>query len=110
MAQAIGSFAPIDATIEDDVRAFDFTSSLAVGDSVASIAPGFPTLTCPDGDDPNPNSRLDGSATLTGNIVSQKFKTMLAAQYVFTVLVVTTQGAKLSLWQYLQGTEIPGSL
>lgn len=97
--KATTNFADI-APDEQINLAIDFTSRLSPGDTIASIT----NWTCTVADDslaPDaaPSSRLIGSPSLSGAVVTQAVGNCLSGvTYVMEALVQTAAGDKLSIW------------
>lgn len=100
--KAQGAFSPLNPG-EGDVYGFDFTFDLATGDSVNGAIP--PVWSCTDaaGVDPNPQARLEGPPTLTGNKTYQVVGGPVAgAIYVLSAKVQPAISPKpLILWAFL---------
>jgi|SRR4051812_41097754 hypothetical protein len=99
--KAQGSFSPMNPG-ESEIFSFDFTRDLATGDSVIAIP--APVWSCTDslGVDPNPQARLEGPPTLSGNQTLQRVSDPVAgAVYVLAAKVKTSKGNFLELWGFL---------
>lgn len=102
MPKAIGNFSAINYG-GSRILEFDFTSSLADGDSLDSLVDW--SCTVASGTDANPSSRITTPPTTTGNRTQQKFippSTGTAwVVYILRADILTTNGEDLELWAYL---------
>ena len=91
-------YSAIDPT-ETAAFSMDFTNDLGSGETINTA-----TWTCVDitGLDTSASSRLIGSATTTGSIVTQRVGTCLAGSiYRLTATIVTSASQTLSLWSHV---------
>lgn len=106
--KANGSFTLMNPP-EAEALAFDFTSQLAPGDSVASVIAWLCSVIS-GGLDPNSQGLLTGGSTLTGNITAHMFDTASAipgVTYAVSALIMTANGNKLLLWAPLPVESVP---
>lgn len=94
----LADFDPIDPG-ESERFAFDFTNALSTGETPLSTAWSIQVVV---GSDSAAASRLIGTASLSGNVSSQKIGNCQAGvKYLVVANVTTSAGDVLSLWSKL---------
>jgi hypothetical protein len=102
--KAIGDWSPVNFG-GSRILELNFTDSLGVGDTVASLAGWSCVIASGDGD-ATPANRILTPPTLTGSKTQQKFISLGSGiltpiVYICRADVVTTFGEDLELWSYL---------
>lgn len=99
--KATSDFDPI-APDEEVNLSMDFTEVLSQGDSIESISAWNCTVSDRSvAEDASPGSRLIGSPSLAGNLVTQTVDQAIPnVTYVMEAVVLTVGGETLSLWAY----------
>jgi len=101
MPQASTDFTPVDpAPYFVGARGFDFTTQLAVGETITG--PPSVTISVKSGTDPSPSSHLIGAPSLSGNVVSQVIGTLVGGvTYLLIATVSTNMGGTRTITAHL---------
>lgn len=90
----------MDAGYEDDVFTLDFVNDLNSGETISSVAVALAVMK---GTDPNPSSRLVGSASISGTKCSQVIDVRTApggVYYRLIMTIATNQRIAVALWSH----------
>jgi hypothetical protein len=99
MPQATEAQLPARGSIETFNVTFDFSNALSEGETISAVA--SVTINAFKGIDPDAQSRLYGSATISGSLIGIRLREMLAdVTYQIIVAVQTTDSETLGLWVY----------